>query len=350
MKIYVTSCETGQGAWRHQEELLKGLWQISSRRHSLCDSPDEADFIVIGNLREENGYQSLRENPLVTRFANKCFAISETDEPFPLLRGVYTSAYRGLYTLSRFRSGAYNLYHPDFRNPHVERHPGDAFNQTKKYLYSFVGRRCHPVRERFLACGTRRPDVLIQDTSHFNLFTHDQNGKDAQQLEFTRIVESSKFVLCPRGNGAASIRLFEAMKMGVAPVIISDDWLLPRGPNWAEFALFIREKDIDRLDEIVSGHEGRFQRMGQKAAEAHARFFADDVYFDFLVEQLRDIRDHQVIPEAFFWKVRNALAFWARLKNAARRRISVQPAEQRKAKTPVDSALQTSSSTEASTP
>ena len=59
-------------------------------------------------------------------------------------------------------------------------------------------------------------------------------------------------MLCPRGQGTSSIRLFEAMRMGIAPVIISDKWIGPKGPEWESFAVFVKEKDISRSARIRS--------------------------------------------------------------------------------------------------
>ncbi len=36
----------------------------------------------------------------------------------------------------------------------------------------------------------------------------------------------------PRGIGASSVRIFEAMRAGRAPVIISDDWIVPPVGDW----------------------------------------------------------------------------------------------------------------------
>ena len=41
---------------------------------------------------------------------------------------------------------------------------------------------------------------------------------------YAELTKASKFVLCPRGVGASTIRLFETMRMGRVPVILSA-WL-----------------------------------------------------------------------------------------------------------------------------
>lgn len=321
-RIFLTSCETHEGAWRHQEERLRALWERSSRTHTLADSPEEADLIIIGNLRDENWLRSLRTHPVVNRYPSKCFVVEDRDDPMPLLRGVYTSATRNLWCKSRYRSASYGLYHPDFQNPHIDAYQGDACARPKKYLFSFTGRACHPVRAGIFAAYSDRGDCHVRDTSDFNLFTHQSEGKAEQQRRFVEVLEASKFALCPRGNGAASIRLFEAMRIGVAPIIVSDDWILPNGPDWPSFALSVREADVAEIGRLAEKSESRYAEMGRKAAEAYAQFFAEDVYFDYLIEQMLDIRRRQFVPEVVHWRMRNVKVFWWRLKCAISRRVS----------------------------
>jgi hypothetical protein len=319
MKVFLTSCETHAGAWRHQEDLLQGMWEGSSRQHELVDSPELAEVILVGNLRDEDYFASLRRNPVIGRYPDRCFVISEADEPRPLLRGIYTSAHRKLPFPSRFRAGAYSLQHPDFNNPFVERHAGAAFDLPKEYLFSFTGRNCHPVRTAILGQAFTRRDVVVKDTSQFNVFTHQKDGKSASQEFFVQTMEKSKFVVCPRGNGAASIRLFEAMKIGVAPIIISDDWILPKGPLWSEFALFVKEGDIGCLEEVATEAEPRFREMGERAAREYQLFFAPAAYFDYLIDQCAELMAGQLIPERCFWAARNLVALKWKLENRLRR-------------------------------
>ncbi len=101
------------------------------------------------------------------------------------------------------------------------------------------------------------------------------------------------------------------MQLGVAPVIISDEWIPPKGPLWEEFAIFVKEKNIYQLDDILQEREKEYAIMGKKAQLAYKSFFADDVYFDYLIDQFIDIKKSQKIPEIFFWKCRNILvALW----------------------------------------
>ena len=319
MKIHLTSCETQPGAWRHQEQILRELWECSSRQHCLVESPAEADIILVGNLRDENWFESLRRHPVISKYPNRCFALSETDEPKPLLRGIYTSAHRKLAFPFRCRTGAYTLQHPDFNNPYIENHRGGAFRSPKKHLFSFTGRNCHPVRTAILNQPFERKDVFVRNTSDFDLFTHENENKAVSQESFVQVMEASKFVICPRGNGASSIRLFEAMKIGVAPILISDDWILPKGPRWNEFALCIKESEIGDLEALAVRNEERWSEMGTLAAQEYERHFSRTAYFDYVVTQCADMLKSQPVPESVFWAMRDLFVFTWKAANRLRR-------------------------------
>ncbi len=319
-RVYLTSCETTPGAWRHQEELLLRLWACSGKKHSLVDRPENATLILVGNLRDEDWGERLLKNPVISRFPNRCFAIADGDDPMVFLHGLYTSGSRSRWFPARVRSGSYGLYHPDFQNPVIAARPGLGLTETKLFLFTFSGRNCSSLRNEILKLTFSRPDIAVADTSTFNLFVHDNTGKLSRQQEFADRLAQSKFALCPRGNGTASIRLFEAMQLGVAPVIISDDWIPPAGPAWGEFSIRVKESEIAQLEAIVAAHESNHYEMGRRAHAAYEQFFSEPRYFDYIVENCIAIRNKQWIPESVFWRGRRLVQALYKARGAWRRR------------------------------
>lgn len=323
--IHVTSCETHAKAWRHQEHLLAELWEKSSRVHQLTRNPSEADIIIVGNIREEDQSLSLRRHPVIGKYPNKCYAVDERDDwpSLPFLPGVYASAHRKLPLANRYCSGSYALYHKDFKNPYVEDRNLEGYSCEKRYLASFAGRRSHKVRDALLNLRPEDETILLADTSTFNLFTHTGVDKSAQQERYSTILTQSKFAICPRGAGASSVRLFEAMKCGVAPVIISDDWIVPVGPDWESFSISIKEAEIDKVEPTLLRNESRYREMGRNAEKAYGEYFAPDKYFDYLIEQILLIRRRpRLIPQSLIWGSRDLLAKYTRWRDAARRRLT----------------------------
>src|SRR4029077_18783462 len=96
------------------------------------------------------------------------------------------------------------------------------------------------------------------------------------------------FVLCPRGLSVSSIRLFETMRMGRAPVILSAGWVAPTGPRWASFALRIREREFARIPRLLEEREGEAVQMGERARKEWEEWFSEEVLFHPLVELCLD--------------------------------------------------------------
>ena len=84
--------------------------------------------------------------------------------------------------------------------------------------------------------------------------------KTPQQLENTTLeyyenIRNSDYVLCVRGGGNFSIRLYETLMMGRIPVFVNTDCLLPQTDkiNWKKHLVWVEWEDRKRIAEIVSG-------------------------------------------------------------------------------------------------
>ena len=95
---------------------------------------------------------------------------------------------------------------------------------------------------------------------------------------------SSRFVLCPRGVGTGTLRLFEAMSLGVAPVLISDRYVLPRGPAWDAFLVRIPERHAGDVVAILRPLASQSAPRARLARATWEEWFAPDVIFDRLVD------------------------------------------------------------------
>lgn len=87
------------------------------------------------------------------------------------------------------------------------------FNGHKKYLASFIGSRTHPIRNE-LEKYKGRDEWYISFEPH-------------SIEDYCRIMYESVFALCPRGYGANSFRIAEAVQYGAIPVYISDEFIEP---------------------------------------------------------------------------------------------------------------------------
>jgi hypothetical protein len=143
---------------------------------------------------------------------------------------------------------------------------------SRRYLASFLGSsQTHGLRHRVHAL--RSEEIYTFDPA--NRFVWEVS--DGQRSAFVDISDQSHFVLCPRGIGPSTYRLFEAMQMGRAPVIISDQWMPIAGLDWSGFSIQIAEAEVHKIPEILSAQVDRAGDMGCVARAMWERHFAPAV-------------------------------------------------------------------------
>jgi glycosyltransferase involved in cell wall biosynthesis len=299
-KVFLAAYDNAE-AEKVANNLLR-VFEHSDRRHTLVQSPGSADLILIGGIGNAMSqwdylHQTIR-NPLIGRFPEKAFTLSFRDTPVVFNRGVYESAPSHRWNRGRCVTGSYEL------SGHFNSALKEAATSSKDLLFSFIGRISHPVRRRILALQFRRRDIVLEDTSSFNYWDCPANERNERENLFARVLARSKFCLCPRGVGVGSIRLFEAMRSGVAPVILADDWIPPAGLPWEDFSIQLREDQVHRLEEIVSAREEDYAGMGALARKYWETYFAENTYFDYVVSRCALMRQQQKTPEAFYWAMR----------------------------------------------
>jgi hypothetical protein len=286
--------ERGFDPWIHGTALLL---QHSAEldvfgEHTLAEDPREADIILFGEM-SQGGLggcglfaERVRAHPFYRRFPEKCFLFDSGDTFFPVLPGIYASLTRRQYRPDHTRTGFY-LY--VIENPFIRSQP---LTGGEKYLASFVGSSTtHPLRRQILAL--RRDDFLLADTraeSYRMNFEADPQERAPFYLAYADAMAGARFSLCPRGVGAASIRLFESMKMGRACVILSDAWRPNDGVDWDSFSIRVPEADVLRIPQILEEHADRAAQMGLRARAEWENWFSGRVRFHRVVELCLDIR------------------------------------------------------------
>ena len=268
--------------------------------HTLTEDPEEADLIIITRENPTNAHINLSDpqvNSLLKKYLDKCYTITQTDKPLFALAGLYASGSKSFWFfrkhLIRGCSYVFSLYEKSWDgNKFVEMQKN--IETEKKYLFSFVGASNSWVRKRLFKLEFDRKDILIFCTNDYNQWNTKDNNREAVQKSYVNIIASSKFVLCPRGIGTGSIRLFEVMKLGVAPVIISDGWLPPNGPDWNSFALFVKESDLKNIVQIVESHASEYKERGRLARKAWEEYFCDAVVFNQCIETLEELKTSRI--------------------------------------------------------
>ncbi|KAM7513147.1 hypothetical protein LguiB_012022 [Lonicera macranthoides] len=83
----------------------------------------------------------------------------------------------------------------------------------------------------------------------------DPNMKSKGNKDYIQYMKSSKYCICAKGFEVNSPRVAEAIFYECVPVIISDNFVPPflEVLNWKSFAVFVKQKDIPNLKEILLG-------------------------------------------------------------------------------------------------
>jgi hypothetical protein len=268
-----------------------------SREHTLVTDPTEADLIILtGHFGRAP--EMLLENPTYLAYRDKSTVYDEFDHFVPLIPGVYCNAKVSLDSkVGRVFSFAHISRNGEYPNPFVRFRP----EAEKKLFFSFQGGSTSLLRKRIFLLKFPQPDILIENTSSYGHWERipPADHQDRQRI-YGETISSSHFVLCPRGSGPSSIRLFEVMKAGIAPVLIADNYLLPPNIDWDRFLVRVKERDIAKLPEILQLLLPSSAERGRLAREAYEANFAEEVEFDKVVDLCAQSLHHGDPPEAVF--------------------------------------------------
>jgi hypothetical protein len=263
--------------------------------HSLTDDPKRAGLIIFVEFYGGGWYfERVRQHALVRQYREKCFLCCSNPFVIPFLPGVYTGIEKR-WASARTRPGFYLGRTKNMFTTYTPASP------DLPYLFSFMGAvRNAPVRQKL--ASLRHARSFFQNTTEdFDRVLH-QTMDRRERLDYDRryaeLIKASKFILCPRGLSSSSVRLFETMRMGRVPVILSDDWIAPSGPLWKEFAIRIPEKDVGRIPELLEKREPAALAMGERARKEWEDWFSDEVLFHRLVELCLDIQRNRKLPES----------------------------------------------------
>jgi hypothetical protein len=143
-------------------------------------------------------------------------------------------------------------------------HKVPFFKPSKKYLASFVGRMdTHPIR---LAMEQNLKALKSIQLVNGNVGTR----------KYIRSLLSSYVALCPRGYGGSSFRFYEAMQLGVHPLLIGDIDTRPfkRFINWGNYSSFTNNAhDIEKI--LMSRNASEWLKSGEEAK----RFYDSEIAY-----------------------------------------------------------------------
>lgn len=294
-KVYITSAAQAHPDYPRahvQSERLSRLADIDRiGRHERVESAEHADLILFAeHLAAGPYFEDCRRHPLYRQYVDRCLIYTAIDRPLPLIRGVYVSAEQSWNDPSRVRSGHYLGIN---ESENLRYSPLSA---EPEYLGCFIGRAGNArVRRDLMKLESERLLVIDSESllpSASKVWQHLR--KDPARLgeykrSYAEMLLSGAFSLCPRGLGTSTWRLFESMIVGRSPVILSDEWVEPTGPEWNRFSIRVKEKDVGQLEPILEERADQAAEMGAAARAAWENWFSPQVTFHRIVEWCLEI-------------------------------------------------------------
>lgn len=161
----------------------------------------------------------------------------------------------------------------------------------KMIFCSFVGSATNSVRNKALQYFHSKPGYSI------NAFHWKPDVSVDQQKLFIDQTSRSRFTLCPRGYGATSYRLYEAMQLGSIPIYISDKLMLPWKDeiDWNSFCVVSQvnsttedNNSFDVLDYCLKNTtETKVRLMQEKIKEIYPLYFTIPKVYNNIIKRIK---------------------------------------------------------------
>jgi hypothetical protein len=208
----------------------------------------DCDFIIIVNKIHKNS--EISEIIKLSKDNNKkilLFYNDDNDELFNFENSIIfrTSLYKSLKPKNYFSL-------PAFSNDLKLETDYFIKSYEKKPVIGFCGALTHNLRHRVLST-LKTNDKLTTNFVVRNSFWGGSIWGDKVREEYIQNTINSDFVICVRGAGNFSYRLYETMCLGRIPIIIDTDIDLPFEDyiNYNNFILKININDLDNIENIV---------------------------------------------------------------------------------------------------
>jgi hypothetical protein len=246
----------------------------------LTQDPQAADCILFveNHPGSDPYFFEVMRCSLYRSFRHKCVLYHDADLTVTPLPTISPSVLQ-----RQTRGGSKKSVHYIARlteNTTINETPPDWSNE-RAYTYSFVGsRRTHPLRAKLLRLA--RTDAYLKDTGQDRAWEMTAERKRAYEAEYVNVVNQSYFILCPRGIGPCTYRLFETMQLGRVPVIIADEWAHITGIAWDQFSITVAESQIEQIPRLLDSRRGEALEMGRRARSVWEEHFSPAASLDTL--------------------------------------------------------------------
>lgn len=224
----------------------------------------DTESLFIESLKKEINFE-IKVNPIVIDYhwANSIinFGIDNTQKIVDSIYSNFKNDFHRMIFINQHISGekinwkngiVFSCHGNDNNNfisiPHMPKVFFKGCRQENyEYFLSFMGSyETHHVR-KLLSQAEHPKKTLFLDTGGWHFYNRDEKREN----DYRDILSKSLFSLCPRGTGHGTIRLFESLRSGCIPVILSDGYKLPLGLEANKNCVIVKEKDALKIKEIL---------------------------------------------------------------------------------------------------
>ncbi len=247
------------------------------RVHELVGDPRDADVILFVQCHMVDWrLRAIREHRVARAHWDRVMVYDERDRHWRSFPGIYVSTPGSRFDPKTQRAWGYIR---------VPSEPAEG--RDPDLLFSFIGSVTAPCRRRLLEL--RHPDAIIEQVRDFMFWDDASPDHQHRRQHYREVLARSRFVLCPRGIGTSSFRLYETLAAGRVPVILADGWVAPDGPDWDSFSLRVGEGNVAELIPLLESRLDDWPDMSAAALHAHEHFFADTATFHRIGELAADL-------------------------------------------------------------
>jgi hypothetical protein len=194
--------------------------------YEYCESHDQSDIILVCNVWGANGCRSsLAEvitSDVCSAYIDKIVVYNDFDNPIPNFCGAYTSinsvAYSGMPAVSVPYLNLPLHPYPD-RVPNLQDRIGLVYYAGNSGPQWSPGHRLRMRLSSMLADS----EYLVAETAN----QWSGNKGISPDSTYVNNLLNHRIVLCPRGVGNSSYRIYESILAGAVPLILADDWVRP---------------------------------------------------------------------------------------------------------------------------
>lgn len=110
-----------------------------------------------------------------------------------------------------------------------------------------------------------------------------EEARKVTELEFYNNMLESNYIVCIRGAGNFSVRLFETLAMGRIPVFINTDCILPLPNliNWKKHMVWIEFDELHKIEEKIKNfHESHNKSSFEALQRANRKLWEEKLTFN----------------------------------------------------------------------